>query len=57
MTTYAREVRGYIWHWCNNCTKYPTNIGTTTTVRPSWDLCDECKAKEKNGDCGLGFDD
>ncbi|HEX7677710.1 MAG TPA: hypothetical protein VF713_06275 [Thermoanaerobaculia bacterium] len=41
----------HIWHWCRNCEKDPKSDYETTNTRPSWDLCDECKAKEKNGNC------
>jgi hypothetical protein len=43
----------HIWHWCRNCEKDPKSDYETRADRPSWDLCDECKAKEKNGNCRL----
>jgi hypothetical protein len=39
------------WHWCRNCSKYPSQIKKSQTNRPSWDLCEECKDKEKDGTC------
>jgi hypothetical protein len=40
------------WHWCRNCSKYPSYPKQTKTTRPSWDLCEECKAKERTNACG-----
>jgi hypothetical protein len=51
MTTYVQAVGKNTWHWCTNCSKYPSNIGKTRTTRPAWDLCEECKSKEKNKNC------
>ena len=52
MATYVKSDSG-TWHWCKNCSKYPSNPVKTQTTRPAWDLCEECKAKEKNGTCRL----
>jgi len=51
MAVYKKKKGGDTWHWCRNCSKYPTSDVETTTTRPAWDLCEECKAKEKNGTC------
>jgi hypothetical protein len=40
-----------IYHWCRNCSKYPSRVGGSTSTRPEGKLCDECKAKERNGTC------
>jgi hypothetical protein len=52
MTLYvhAPGVRN-IYHWCRNCSKYPSRVGGSTSTRPEGKLCDECKAKERNGTC------
>lgn len=52
MTTYVRK-KGDRWHWCKNCTQYPKeeNIEDSTSTRPSFDLCDQCLAKEKEENC------
>ena len=40
------------WHWCSNCSNYPTtNYDVSYTKPTSGELCNECKAKEKSGDC------
>ncbi len=58
MATYVQAPGSDTWHWCRNCTSYPKNINKTETYagkeRPkSGELDDQCKAKEKNGDCRL----
>lgn len=40
-----------IYHWCRNCSDYPSSPQGTTTVRPVGQLCDQCKAKEAAGTC------
>ena len=40
------------WHWCRNCSNWPTSDYTEKAGRPtSGDLCNECKGKEKAGTC------
>jgi hypothetical protein len=50
MTTYLKSSSG-TWHWCRNCVKYPSHPVKTQTTRPDWDLCEECKAKQRDGNC------
>jgi len=50
-TTYRKKKGTDTWHWCKNCGNYPTADYTETTTRPSYDLCNQCKDKEKNGNC------
>jgi hypothetical protein len=40
-----------IYHWCRNCSKYPSNPQGATPRRPEGQLCDECKAKERANHC------
>jgi hypothetical protein len=40
-----------IWHWCTNCSNYPSNPTGHTSSRPTGQLCDQCKDKEKDGTC------
>jgi hypothetical protein len=40
-----------IWHWCTNCSDYPGTPTGHTSVRPTGQLCDQCKAKETAGTC------
>lgn len=51
MTIYVQETGSNTWHWCMNCSKFPTSITKTRTTRPTENLCEECEAKEKNGNC------
>jgi len=40
------------WHFCTNCSKWPTSNYVVATQHPSHgELCDECKAKRDNGNC------
>lgn len=51
VTTYVKSSNSNTWHWCKNCSKYPNIVSESRTTRPAWDLCEECKAKERNGNC------
>jgi hypothetical protein len=55
MQTYRRrKTSSDTWHWCRNCSKWPTSGYEEVTVpgRPSYgELCNECRAKESNGTC------
>ncbi len=52
MATY-RKKRGHdTWHWCTNCSNWPTSDYTESKTKPtSGELCNECKGKENNGTC------
>ena len=55
MPTYRRKKGSDTWHWCKNCSTYPTENYEKITKegkRPSYgELCNECRAKEKANDC------
>lgn len=51
VTIYVQATGSDTWHWCMNCSKFPTSIIRTRTTRPAGNLCEECKANEKNGNC------
>lgn len=56
MPLYVQAPGSDAWHWCKNCSSYPTNIAKSEThagkERPkSGELDDQCKAKERNGEC------
>jgi len=51
MTTYVKAKGSSQYHWCKNCSDYPSKIEKTTTKRPTGYLCDQCKRKEKNNNC------
>ncbi len=54
MATYVRANGSDTWHWCKNCSNYPAanNIAEVSYTRPTkGELDNECKAKEKTGNC------
>lgn len=48
-----RKVKGSdTWHYCTNCSKWPTSNYDQSAGKPTTgELCNECKGKEKNGQC------
>jgi hypothetical protein len=48
-----RKVKGTdTWHYCTNCSKYPASNYDVSNAKPtSGELCNECRAKEQNGQC------
>jgi hypothetical protein len=57
MPTYVRKKGSDTWHWCKNCSNYPTGPDVDSIItpgRPSYgELDNECKDKEKDGTCQL----
>jgi hypothetical protein len=53
MAVYKKKKGSDTWHWCKNCSKYPTGFDTeTSSTKPtSGELCNECRSKEKEGKC------
>ena len=55
MPTYRRRKGIYdTWHWCTNCSNWPTKSGTYDTrySKPTSDeLCNQCKDKKRLGTC------
>lgn len=55
MVVYRKRKGSDTWHWCKNCSTYPTENYEEITKegkRPSYgELCNECRAKEKANDC------
>ena len=56
MPTYVQGPGSDTWHWCKNCTSYPSTIVKREThsgkERPrSGELDNQCLAKERNGTC------
>jgi len=40
------------WHWCENCSNWPSGDREVRHTKPTSDrLCDECEKKEKAGNC------
>lgn len=53
MPTYRRRKDKDTWHWCSNCSNYPTgsDVDVSYTKPTSGELCNECKGKEANNNC------
>ena len=54
MPRYRRKKGSDTWHWCTNCSFWPTSDydEVTTSGRPSsGELCNECKAKDRERTC------
>ncbi|MBZ5639204.1 MAG: hypothetical protein LAO51_10695 [Acidobacteriia bacterium] len=51
---YRRKKGSDTWHWCKNCSNWPTTPGTYEeqyTKPTTGELDNECKAKEQAGTC------
>ncbi len=53
MPIYKRKEGSDVWHWCVNCSEYPTGENVTSRQsKPEYGtMCPECEIKEKTGDC------
>jgi hypothetical protein len=54
MTTYRKRKGSDTWHWCRNCSQWPTSDyeEVTTAGRPTTgELHNECRSKEQEGNC------
>lgn len=52
MAVYRRKKDSDTWHWCKNCSNWPTSDYEERYAKPtSGELCDQCKAKERKGEC------
>lgn len=51
MALYVQGANTDTWHWCRNCSQYPSSVQKQQATRPSGDLCNQCKAKEREGTC------
>jgi predicted SprT family Zn-dependent metalloprotease len=47
----VQSVQGGQYHWRKNCSDYPALTGHSTYTRPEGYLCDQCRAKERDGAC------
>jgi hypothetical protein len=50
---YRRRKGGDTWHWCRNCSNWPTLAESEErpTKPAGGELCNECLAKDKAGNC------
>lgn len=53
MAEYRRRKDRDAWHWCKNCSNWPTggNVETRRNRPTSGELCNECKSKDSAGNC------
>lgn len=52
MAQYRRKKDSDTWHFCSNCSNYPTSGYETSADNPSsGEKCNECKAKRSAGNC------
>lgn len=50
--TYRRKRGSDTWHFCRNCTGWPTSDYEERTTKPTTgELDNQCLAKERAGDC------
>jgi hypothetical protein len=50
--TYRKLRDGVAWHFCSNCSHWPTSNFVTHEGRPSHkDICNECMSKKVRDDC------
>lgn len=52
MAQYRKRKGNDTWHFCSNCSNYPTSNYESAVSKPaSGELCNECKAKKNAGNC------
>lgn len=50
--TYRRRYGTDTWHFCRNCTNWPTNGYEERLSKPTTgELCNQCRSKKANGIC------
>ena len=50
--TYRKKRDSDTWHFCSNCSNWPTSDYIERTDKPTYgELCNECQAKEDAGTC------
>ena len=51
---YRQKTGKDVWHWCQNCSNWPTSKyrELDLPIRPSsGELCNECRHKEEKDNC------
>lgn len=52
MAEYRKKKNSDTWHWCTNCSNWPTSDYDVRYTKPTdGELDNECKAKENAGTC------
>jgi hypothetical protein len=50
--TYRKRNGGTAWHFCSNCSDWPTKDYTVRSDKPSHEnMCNECRSKKVNDNC------
>jgi hypothetical protein len=51
-TTYRKTQGEGTWHFCSNCSHWPTtNYVEQPTAPSTGEICNECEAKRREGNC------
>jgi len=51
-STYRRRRGSDTWHFCSNCSNWPTSDYEEKYTKPSsGELCNECQSKKAAGNC------
>lgn len=58
MTVYRKKVNSDTWHWCTNCSNWPTGKHDVDYIQESFEgrptsgeLDNQCLSKERDGEC------
>ena len=52
MANYRRRKDKDTWHFCSNCSNWPTTDYVEQTTKPTTgEFCNECQGKRNNGNC------
>ena len=52
MAEYRRKEGSDTWHFCSNCSNWPTSGYVSRSTKPTYDeLCNECLGKRDNKKC------
>lgn len=52
MAAYRKKKGTDTWHFCSNCSNYPTsNYDEQTSEPTSGEKCNECRSKKSAGNC------
>jgi hypothetical protein len=51
-TEYRKKLIGETWHFCSNCSQWPTDSFVSTETLPGKQtICNECIVKTRQGEC------
>lgn len=48
---YRKREGAATWHFCKNCSGWPTTDYVVSDIPPSGELCNECVSKDRAGNC------